>query len=74
MKLFKKNSKKNTGLLHATTLKAYRDDYLNKSVEREKARTKNWVTPNLPPTSPLSQKQVRTDTIVSFPMTLTKTR
>lgn len=49
MKLFKKNSKKNTGLLHATTLKAYRDDYLNKALEKEKAHTKNWVETKLAP-------------------------
>ena len=49
MKLFKRKSKKNTGLLHATTLKAYRNDYLNKAVEKEKARTTNWVDTKLAP-------------------------
>ena len=49
MKLFKKHSKKNTGLLHASTLKAFRNDCLNKAVEREKARTTNQVDTKLAP-------------------------
>ena len=49
MKLFKKNSKQNRGLPHATTLKAFRNDYLNKSVEKEKARATNWVDTKLAP-------------------------
>ena len=49
MKLFKRKSKKNTGLLHATTLKAFRNDYLNKAVEKEKARTINWIDTKLAP-------------------------
>ena len=50
MKLFKKKTKKTeSGLLHATTLKAYRDDYLNKVEEREKTRTRNWVETKLAP-------------------------
>ena len=50
MKLFKKKVKKTeSALLDATTLKAYREDYLNKVEEREKARTKNWVETKLAP-------------------------
>lgn len=50
MKLFKKKVKKTEStLLDATTLKAYREDYLNKVKEREKARTKNWVETKLAP-------------------------
>ena len=50
MKLFKKKVKKTeSALLDATTLKAYREDYLNKVKEREKAHTKNWVETKLAP-------------------------
>lgn len=47
MKLFKKKSKQDTSLPYAKTLKAFRNDYLNKNLEKEKARTIDWVNTKL---------------------------
>ncbi len=49
MKLFKKNSKKNTGLLHATTLRAYTDQFKAKAEYAHRQKSIDWVEKKLSP-------------------------